>query len=151
MAIKSAGIVTLPVGRQTTPASSRCPQLWTPHPLWLQCDIDVSFPTHLTSSSHIWPAPCPNVALPGADKAPSYPSWWQTISASFKFHEVSQMVPQVPLNNSSTRPDVGEFVGLTKRTVGSMILGFILFYTVWVFPNHFFHRRSNSFRELRGS
>ena len=58
------------------------------------------------------------------------------------------MVPQVPLNNSSTRPDVGEFVGLTKRTVGSMILGFILFYTVWVFPNHFSTEEAIVFENL---
>ena len=114
--IKSAGIVTLPVGRHTTPASSRCPQLWTPHPPWLHCDIDVSSPTHRTLSSHIWPVPCPNAASPGADKAPSYPSWRQTTWASCKFHESSQMVPHIPLYNTSTRPEDDKLLEFSKRT-----------------------------------
>ena len=110
----------LPKGWHTTPASLLCPQLWTPHPLWLHSDIDVSSPTHCRSSSHIWIVPNPNAASPGADKAPLYPSWWQTTSASFKSHELSQMVPHVPLCSTSTRPEDGELVGLTKRTVAHM-------------------------------
>ena len=110
-------VFTLPAGRHTTPASSWCPQLWTPHPPWLHWAIILSFPTHLTLSSHIRPVPCPNDASPGADKAPSYPSSLQTILASCKFHELSQMVPHVPLYSTSTRPEDGELLGLTKRTM----------------------------------
>ena len=110
-------VFTIPAGRHTTPTSLWCPQLWTPHPLWLHRVIIVSFPTHLTSSSHIWPVPCPNGASPGADKAPSYPSSLQTILASCKSHELSQMVPHVPLYSTSTRPEDGELLGLTKRTM----------------------------------
>ena len=117
MVIKSVRIVTLPVGRHTTPASSWCPQLWTPHPPWLHCDIDVSSPTHCTSSSHIWPVPCPNAASLGADRAPSYLSWRQTTSASSKSQLSSQMVPHIPLYSTSTRPEDGELGGFIKRTI----------------------------------
>ena len=112
-----AQVFTIPAGRHTTPASSWCPQLWTPHPLWLHWAIIVSFPTHLTLSSHIRPVPCPNDASLGADKAPLYPSSLQTILASCKFHELSQMVPHVSLYSTSTRPEDSELLGLTKRTM----------------------------------
>ena len=117
MMIFCARVVSLPAGLQTTPASLTCPQLWTPHPSWLHCAINVSFPIHLTLSNHIWPIPCPNVALLGANKAPSYPSWRQTTSASCKSQESSQMVPHVPLYHTSTRPEDSELVGLTRRTM----------------------------------
>ena len=117
MMIFCAWIVSLPAGLQTTPASLTCPQSWTPHPSWPHCVINVSFPIHLTLSSHVWPIPCPNVALLGANKAPSYPSWRQTTSASCKSQELPQMVPHVPLYHTSTRPEDGELLGLTKRTM----------------------------------
>ena len=118
--IQCAELFILPAVRHTTPASSPCPQLWTPHPPWRHSDIEVSSPTHLTSSSHIWPFPCPNSAPLDAAKAPSYPSWRQTTSASCKSHEWSQMVPHVPLNSTSTRPEDGQLAEPTKRTVVDM-------------------------------
>ena len=58
------------------------------------------------------------------------------------------MVPQVPLNSSSTRPEVGEFVGLTNRTVGSMIIRVILFYPVQFFQTIFFTEEAVVFENL---
>jgi hypothetical protein len=45
-----------------TPASSACPQLWSPHGRLEQSMSDDSFPRHSTSSSQMTPAPAPKVA-----------------------------------------------------------------------------------------
>jgi len=47
---------------QITPASSRCWQLWTPIPAWVQLKREDSDPVHLTLSRSIESVPCPNGA-----------------------------------------------------------------------------------------
>ena len=88
----------------TTPASSECPQLCSPQPLWLQSSMDSSVPSQCTLSSQIGPLPRPKVALVGAPNAVRNPSCLQTTLALSKSQKSSQMVPHSPLYKISTRP-----------------------------------------------
>ncbi len=55
------GVVT-PIGRQVTPASSKCAQLWMPMGLAGQLISIVSVPAQATLSRTIGPLPCPKNA-----------------------------------------------------------------------------------------
>ena len=88
----------------TTPASSVCPQLCSPQPIWSHSSMEFSVPSHCTLSSQIRPIPCPNFALVGAPNAVRNPSCLQTTLALSKSQKSSQMVPHSPLYEISTRP-----------------------------------------------
>ena len=94
--------------RQTTPASSLCPQLCEPHPLWLQSPMFVSEPPQVKLSSQIESDPAPKAAWDRASAAPSYPSWRQTTWASFMSKSTSQTVPHCPSWYTSTLPSLDE-------------------------------------------
>ena len=89
---------------QITDASSLWSQFWLPHPPCRHFVMDLSLPTHCTSSSHMGPLPEPNLARGGALKASWNPSSRQTTCVSFMSHLSSQTVPQLPLWNISTLP-----------------------------------------------
>ena len=94
---------------QITDASSLCPQFSTPHPLWKQPTIDLSFPEQNTSSNQIGPLPRPKCAPCGALTASGYPSSRQTTLASLISQLSSQTVPQAPLWKISTLPAPRQF------------------------------------------
>ena len=58
---------------QTTPASSKCRQLWAPIPELPQSISLVSFPVHAVSSKNMGPSPWPKNAVP-VDVAPVFKS-----------------------------------------------------------------------------
>lgn len=93
------------VPSQIMPASSAWTQLWIPNPLWLQSVTEGSNPKQWTSSSQIWPVPCPKAAFWRAARAPPQPNCLHTTLASFKSQASSHTVPQRPLWSNSTLPE----------------------------------------------
>jgi len=76
-----------------TPASSKCLQLCTPQPLFVQFPRQPSEPPHPTLSSQMVPLPCPKAAKLRAAVAGPNPSCAQTTLASERPQKSSQTVP----------------------------------------------------------
>ena len=94
---------------QTTPASSKCWQLWLVNPIWEHSSRELSFPLHSTLSSQMIPDPDANEALLVNENADFNPSIRHATSASSKSHKSSQTVPHPPeLRLISTRPSILE-------------------------------------------
>lgn len=88
----------------STPASSRCRQLWRPQPAWAQLPSASSVPAQRTSSSRMGPEPGPKGQRPGALSARPQPRRRHTTRALRMFQWSSHTVPHTPWCRTSTRP-----------------------------------------------